>query len=253
MAQRRMIDKKISISEQVSKLPLDGQFFFTWCIPHADDIGLLPFSPGTLKAMVVPRVKELTEERIGELTALLEQLGLLEVFSWEGEKFYRVVKFLSLQTLKKDRNPVTLAKNIETWEDVDSLGFQMESNGFPKIREEKLSEPPLSPPQRFSPEDGLEMWNRLTSWRNNKNPLERLKNKESIKQSGLLKRCNGITDQIKLHWNKKRITRDDWRTAVNKYIYDIINRSPTNDYCNHRFSMLEFVKQENGFTKFLNR
>ena len=50
MAQKRMLDKKISVSEQVAKLSLEAQLIFTWAIPHTDDAGMLPHSNMTLKA-----------------------------------------------------------------------------------------------------------------------------------------------------------------------------------------------------------
>jgi hypothetical protein len=128
----------------------------------------------------------------------------------------------------------------------------MDSNARPNLSKVNLINPPVAPP-RFSSEDGLEIWNRLVFWKNNKIPLERLKNKGSVKTIGLLKRCNGITDQIRILWNKKKINETDWRKAINKYIAEIINRDPSHDYCNHRFSMLEFIKQSNGFDKYLNR
>ena len=54
MAQKLMIDKKISVSEQVANLPIEAQLLFTWMIPHADDVGLLPYSARTIKALVIP-------------------------------------------------------------------------------------------------------------------------------------------------------------------------------------------------------
>lgn len=65
MAQRRMIDKRISVSEQVANLPLKAQLLFTWMIPHADDVGLLPYSARTIKALVVPMVDAITSDSIG--------------------------------------------------------------------------------------------------------------------------------------------------------------------------------------------
>lgn len=141
MAQKRMIDKKISVSEQVANLPLSAQLIFTWSIPHADDLGLLPISLRTLKAMIVP-MWEITLEDFGNQVESIVSQGLWEVWEWEGDKFYRISKFLENQTLKKDRKPNTLAKNINDWGKVEDIGFQMEDNGNPskdKLREVKRS------------------------------------------------------------------------------------------------------------------
>jgi len=46
---------------------------------------------------------------------------------------------------------------------------------------------------------------------------------------------------------------EDFGTALYNYIADIKNRDPKNDYANHRFSLYEFIKQANGYQKFLNK
>ena len=136
-----MIDKKISVSEQVSNLSIEAQLLFTWMIPHADDLGLLPHSTKTIKAMVVP-MWDASLETIGNHLESIESQNLIEVWEWEGTKFWRIKNFLKHQTLKKDRKPNTLASNIENWDKVEELGFQVEDNGNPskvKLSKEKLS------------------------------------------------------------------------------------------------------------------
>lgn len=134
MAQKRMIDKKISVSEQVANLPLEGQIIFTWAVPHADDLGLLPFSHRTLKALVVPMM-ELTLEDFGNHVEAIVSQGLWEVFTHEKDTYYRIPKFTEHQTLKKDRKPNTYLFGIESWEQAVDLGFHLEDSGNP--REEK--------------------------------------------------------------------------------------------------------------------
>lgn len=132
MAQRRMIDKRISVSEQVANLPVEAQLIFTWMIPHADDVGLLPHSVRTLKALVVPMM-DITVETFGNHLEAMRKEGLIEVFEWAGETFWKIVKFLDTQTLKKDRKPQTIGKGIEDWNTVDSIwktaGSTMEDTG----------------------------------------------------------------------------------------------------------------------------
>lgn len=131
MAQKRMIDKKISVSEQVANLPTEAQLLFTWMIPHADDLGLLPYSDRTIKALVVPMVDGIQVEDIGNHLESMKNQGLITVFQWEGKKFWRVVNFLNNQTLKKDRKPTTIASNIDSWKQVEDIGFHAEDNGNP--------------------------------------------------------------------------------------------------------------------------
>lgn len=105
----------------------------------------------------------------------------------------------------------------------------------------------------YTYENGIEVWNRLVLWNNKKVPIERIRNKDSISSRGLLTKCTGVTESLRIEWNKKKINEEAWKLAINKYIGEIVNRDPTNDYCNHRFSMFEFVKQKNGYLKFVNK
>lgn len=125
-----MIDKKISVSEQVANLPVEAQLLFTWSIPHADDLGLLPYSSRTIKALIVPML-DITVETIGNHLESIVHQGLYEVYEHAGQKYLRIVKFNSHQTLKKDRKPNTYLANIDSWNQVEELGFQMEDNGNP--------------------------------------------------------------------------------------------------------------------------
>lgn len=137
-----MIDKKISVSEQVANLPLAAQLIFTWSVPHSDDLGLLPISHRTLKALIIPMM-DISLEDFGNQVEHIVSQGLWEIFTHGKDRYYRQVSFFSHQTLKKDRKPNTYLVDIESWSDVESLGFQMEDNGNPskeKRREEKRTE-----------------------------------------------------------------------------------------------------------------
>lgn len=113
MAQKRMIDKKISVSEQVANLPIEAQLIFTWAIPHADDVGLLPYSIRTLKAIIIPMLditlpnfekfwKQIVEAKDPSGTQLISE------FSYSNEKFWRIAKFFDIQRLRKDLQPYTI-------------------------------------------------------------------------------------------------------------------------------------------------
>lgn len=131
-----MIDKKISVSEQVSNLSVLAQLIFTWSIPHADDLGLLPSSTRTLRAMIVPML----DIELLEFSKCLDSIvseGLYIEFEYKGKKYYRIQKFLDHQTLKKDRKPNTYLPDVISWEEVEQLGFHMEDSGT--LREEKRS------------------------------------------------------------------------------------------------------------------
>lgn len=109
----------------------EAQLLFTWSIPHADDVGLLPGSLKTLKAMIVPMWEMPAEQFDNLVTQILEQ-KLWQPFDFGGDSFFKVRGFTEHQTLKKDRQPQTLLK-IEhkldpkaTWKYLEDIGFQLE-------------------------------------------------------------------------------------------------------------------------------
>jgi hypothetical protein len=152
MAQKRMLDKKISVSEQVANLTDRAKLVFTWAMPHADDIGMLPYSLKTLKATIIPMVPMELEEFEGYVKEIVGE-GLWQVYEFGGMKFYRLVKFAEHQTLKKDRQPQTILPIAmfkdarETWKQLEDIDFHLEGDGFQpedgvplKRREVKRSE-----------------------------------------------------------------------------------------------------------------
>lgn len=116
-----MLDKKISVSEDVANLTTEGQLLFSWMILHADDIGLLPYSARSIKGLVVPMNETFTMESVGFHLESMKKANLIELFEWEEDKFYRLKSFSNHQTLKRDRKPQSIAKNLEDWKTVDSI------------------------------------------------------------------------------------------------------------------------------------
>lgn len=167
MAQRRMLSQKISISEQVQGLDIKNRLLFTWIIVHADDLGLLPYSPNVIKAIVFPMSPEYTIVDIEKGMNKIVIADLVEIFEYEKQKFYKFKKFFSHQTLKKDRYPQTIldiqneGTPKEMWDKliniiyVEDVGFQMEDNGNQLDTEVKRSEekicathPPIEPDKK---------------------------------------------------------------------------------------------------------
>ena len=140
-----MIDKKISHSEQVGALSVHAALLFTWSIPHADDIGLLPGSLLALKAMIVPMWPASKEQFNSYVHEILVQ-KLWIPFEFMGEAYFKIPGFGAHQTLKKDRQPQTLLKMKlnrdpkKTWEALEEIGFLVEDNDFQMELEVKRSE-----------------------------------------------------------------------------------------------------------------
>lgn len=171
MAQKRMLDKKISISEQIADLDIKGKLLFTWMIPHADDLGLLPYSSRTIKALVVPIVDEINVEDIGIQLESMRKKGLIMEFVYLNQKYWKINGFLQNQTLKKDRQPMTILplklnddfkKNWQLCEKmilIDPVGFHLETIGNQIVPEVKISKDKISnintnPEKTFAPTSG---------------------------------------------------------------------------------------------------
>lgn len=72
----------------------------------------------------------------------------------------------------------------------------------------------------------------------------------------LLPQCIKVNPEMEQKWeklNKFLNSYEDATYAIQKYVVEIQNRDPKNDYCRHRFSCLEFIGRENGLRKFANR
>jgi DnaJ-domain-containing protein 1 len=162
MAQKRMIDKKISLSEKVADLDILGKLLYTWMIPHADDLGLLQGSPRTIKGLVMP-MENATVEDIGFQLENMKKVDLIRELEHNGKKYYYIVDFEKNQTLKQDRQPQTILdfehdKDAKTsWANLKLLfwelsGIQLEDIGIQmdtevkgregKIREEREKDSP---------------------------------------------------------------------------------------------------------------
>ena len=101
-----MLDKKISVSDQVNCLSTEAQLLFTWGIPHADDFGLLPHNANTLKAIIFP-MKDIDTKKFNNWIKELLNQGLWGVINYEEKQYFKIIKFSEHQTLKKDRQPTS--------------------------------------------------------------------------------------------------------------------------------------------------
>lgn len=146
-----MIDKKISVSEDVANISRDAQLIFTWSVPHADDVGMLPKSLRTLKAIIIPMI----DMTLGDFSDCVDEIvdaGLWVIFEHEGKEYYRIPRFINHQTLKKDRQPQTIIdfdfsqNHKESWVRLYDLvglvdtGNQAETTGNQMGTEEKRTE-----------------------------------------------------------------------------------------------------------------
>lgn len=86
MANRRMLSKSISISEQANDLSDFAALLFTWMIPHADDWGVLPGSARKIKALVIPLRPQSADDVESALLELVEA-DLLWRYEVDGQLY----------------------------------------------------------------------------------------------------------------------------------------------------------------------
>ena len=92
MANRRMIGKSISISEQVNDLSDFAALLFSCMIPHSDDWGILPGSPKKIKALVIPMRKQ-TERDVEKALREIADAGLIWWYEIGGNKYVQFCKW----------------------------------------------------------------------------------------------------------------------------------------------------------------
>ncbi len=102
MPSGRMLMKKISFDEKISKLSLEATLLYTWCIPHLDCEGRIYGEPAILKGQIVPFVKELTIDKIEECIYEIVESDLAIIYG-ENIKYIQFNGFLKNQKINKDK------------------------------------------------------------------------------------------------------------------------------------------------------
>lgn len=106
---RRMIDPGIWRNERVGNLPDAGRLLFIGIFSNADDDGRLKGSPRFLKATIFPYDNNKTDDQIRELRDKCEQLGLIRVYSKNGQEYLDLPGWGEHQRIRRDRhNPSKL-------------------------------------------------------------------------------------------------------------------------------------------------
>ena len=199
MANRRMINKSISVSEQVNDLSDFAALLFTWLIPHTDDYGVIPGTSRKIKALVIPMRKQ-SAEHVESALKEIQTAGLIWRYVYYDTEYLQFCKFDEHQDLHKRTDP----KNPLYMEAKEDSGNFRELPGNspliePKRTKEKGTKPNLlfdkfykEYPKKKSPADALKAWNKI-------NPDEEL--------------FNLIIDAV-----KKQKTSDDWTKDNGKFI-----------------------------------
>lgn len=92
MANRRMISKSISVSDETNKLSDFAALLFTWMIPHTDDWGIIQGTSGKINALVVPRRKK-TDKQVEEALKEMQDAQLIWRYEYNGHQYSQLINF----------------------------------------------------------------------------------------------------------------------------------------------------------------
>lgn len=157
MANRRMLCKSISISEQANDLDDFTALLFSWMIPHADDYGILPGSPRKVKALVIP-LRERTADDVEKAIITMVNAGLIWWYQINGEQYIQFRTWEKHQEGLHKRSKAKLPlypgkeadiyKPSETFPEVPGNSRSIELN----LTELNLTEENIIVPENFGPE-----------------------------------------------------------------------------------------------------
>ncbi|MDO9231667.1 MAG: helix-turn-helix domain-containing protein [bacterium] len=100
----------------------------------------------------------------------------------------------------------------------------------------------------------MDYWNKFRTSRDTGIPSGKIFNKSALNK--LLPECKRTTPELKDAYSKlvgKGYGESDFKLAIDNYVKEILLRNPASDYAIRRFSFYEFIKQDNGFVKFINK
>lgn len=178
------------------------------------------------------------EKRFYSAKGVLDELDLVESYKdHKSQKWFIHVKYLASDEKynPKKYNPTKVESTSE---------------GTNALSNTKLSA--LSNTKEINPivplEDLIEKWNNYKLKR-------RVKNTNIKIGDNLFTPCRGITKDLSKVY--KKLSKDypsvEFEIAFENYAVDRAGRDPNSDFSHHRFSLYEFLKQSNGFSKFVNR
>jgi hypothetical protein len=139
MANRRTLEKQISLSLHVNELSDRAALLYTWAILHADDYGVIRADPRRLKAEVVP----LREWASADVQAAVEEwvaCGLVSYYHHDGDAYVAFPAFNDHQTGLERRTRARALPHPEFTEGCSGfLGFQWTSEKFREVQGSSVS------------------------------------------------------------------------------------------------------------------
>lgn len=180
-----------------------------------------------------------TEVSISRKIKKLESFGYIEI-SYEKrgcEVTKRKIRLSKMLIDDYQKKQSTIIKNVK--------------DNNTSINNTSINNNPLTP---FQGElQGIEIqsfWNKYKSVPNG------IRARNITAEKKLLPECKRWTVDLEEIYKKiknKGYSEEEIKQAIKNYCNDIINRDPKTSYSEHRFSIMEFLKQSNGFLNYINK
>jgi len=101
-----MLSTRISLSKKVASISFPAEAIYTRILPHADDAGRFTADLDEFRAVVIPlgkNGKQIPCERIRAWLEELHKIGLIVLYSDNGNQYLEIVDFVKFNPPKSDR------------------------------------------------------------------------------------------------------------------------------------------------------
>ena len=242
MANRRMFSKDITSSDAFLDMPTSTQALYFQLWMHADDDGFL------WSARRIARMLWCWED---DFKILVAKKFVLVFDDW-----ICVIKHWKMNNqIRRDRYKITVhTEKLNSLITKDNGSYRsLSTNGLPNgnhlatqysigevsIGKDRIEKVPL---------EVVDYSEELTDLISRRNKVKK------IGTHDWFMKCNWITPLINKEYKKirKKHKKEHIWTAIGNYMKDIKGRDAKDSYSKHRFSLCEFLKQNNGFNRFYN-
>jgi len=99
---RRMITSDIFFNDKFTSVPYGARLLFIGMFTYADDDGRLKALPKYLKGIIFPYEEDMTKEDIKLWRDMLDEIGLINVYSVDGKEYLSLPGWQEHQHIRKD-------------------------------------------------------------------------------------------------------------------------------------------------------
>jgi hypothetical protein len=186
-----MLNKKISIDQEISKLSPETALLYTWCIPFLDVKGRILADIQVIKGVIVPYLDYMTHRKIKKCIEEITLKTDLVVYYGDNHKYMEFKGFLKNQTIREDRETPS---EIPAPTPAELQRNSSETPAQVNISKDNISKGPSA--------DSVEIYDHYTKTikpggkEDALRSITRLLTKEGLTKEGLLSRINAYRTQL---------------------------------------------------------